>query len=149
MQKGQVSFDLILAVIVALIFIAGLQVVSGNLKEVNTRASVRNQEKLIAMDIYRIASSSRALQDGSFTVEYKTPKIIVPGKDLPEACTINLSAGTVSYDLEIGTTTETISVEIPDFYYNEMTTEGISFQDADGTQITEIECGEKLVITNE
>ena len=149
MQKGQVSFDLILAVMVALIFIAGLQVISHSLEAVNTRAAVRSQEKLIAMEIYKIASSSRALQDGSFTIEYKTRGIIVPGKEYLEQCTIDLGNNTkVSYDLEIDGTTETIQVDIPDFYYMEMTTnEGISFEDETGAEITSIACGEKLVIT--
>ncbi len=132
MQKGQVSFDFILAIIVALIFIGGMQLLNAEMQEMQKAAAVRNQEKLIALELYRIISTASALGDAdNLEIQYKTQKILVPEERTLQECSIDLSAGEISYNLD----GETIRVDIPEF------------NDAGLTRSDQIDCGDILEIS--
>ena len=133
MQKGQISFDFILAVIVALIFVGGMLLVNDQIVETQKAAAVRNQERAIAIQLHSIISSSTALSDADyFEVKYKIPKLLVPEEQELQECNIDLDSRTVEYTLQ--ESGETISVEIPEFA-------------AAGAMPGQINCGDVLTIT--
>lgn len=133
MRKGQVSFDFILAIIVALIFVAGIQVLSVEIQEMQRASAIRNQEKAIALQLYGIISTANALSDAdTLTVEYKTPKLLVPGESPLKSCEITLNANPkIVYD----PTGKNIEVPIAEF------------KDDHINIANSMKCGETLVIT--
>ncbi|MDP6671126.1 MAG: hypothetical protein QGI60_04905 [archaeon] len=135
MQKGQVSFDLILAIIVALIFIGSIQVVNQEMDVLQKYSAVKNQEKLMALQIYGVVSTAKTLSDAdNLTINFKTKKLLVPGAQVLEECLIDFVTNTISYTLD-----ETdVSVDIPDY------------GDTSGLILPtpQITCGEVITITN-
>jgi len=131
MRRGQISFDLILAIIIALVFIGGMQLINTQMQEMQKHSAVMGQEKIIALELHRLISVASTLSDADrLEISYGTRRIIVPEEALLQPCDISLSAGTVSYVLE----GQIISAEIPEFQST-----GISIPST-------LQCGEMLVI---
>ncbi len=133
MKRGQVSFDFILAVIVALVFISGLQLLNTEIQQTQKFAAVRNQEKAIALQVHGIISTAKILDEAGAIVdiEYETVKMLVPGEAILSGCTIDLQNKQVIYNLN-GTNVVT---NIPDF-------------DAGNLIIpNQVDCGDMLSIT--
>jgi hypothetical protein len=96
MQKGQVSFDLILAIIVALIFIGGIQLLNTQMQQMQKESAVKIQERAIALNLYRAIASAHALRDGYMEVNYKTERLIVPEESALQPCTIDLDSENIA-----------------------------------------------------
>jgi hypothetical protein len=134
MQRGQVSFDFILAIIVALIFIGGVQALGGQMEEMQSMAAVRNQEKIIALNVYRLVSTASALEDADrLDVSYGTGKLLVHGEKALQQCTIQLT--TTPPQINYALDGAIVSVEIPT-----PNTSGLNLPDAVG-------CGETITIS--
>jgi hypothetical protein len=134
MQKGQISFDLILAITVALIFIGGIQTLNQQMGGMQRHSAVKNQEKLIALQVHNVISTAKTLSDADdLTVSFKTKKLLVPGGQFLEECLIDLGTNKISYTLD----GVPVVVNIPDY--------------GDTTGLTlpagQIHCGELLTIT--
>lgn len=141
MQKGQVSFDFILAIIVALVFIGGIQVLNQQMKDVQRYSAVKNQERLMALQIHGVVSTAKTLSDAEYlTVTFQTKKLLVPGEQFLEECSIDFTNKTISYTLNEGMPDEEeILVDIPDYG----DTAGLSLPSAP------IRCGELITITQD
>tara|TARA_Y100000310_G_scaffold345396_1_gene464439 strand:- start:5367 stop:5780 length:414 start_codon:yes stop_codon:yes gene_type:complete len=100
MQKGQVSFDLILTVIIALIFIGGMQVLNSQMQDSQKVAAVRGQERLIGLHLFHFVANASSLSDADdLEINYTTRKIIVPEESLRQECTVNLENEKIDYNL--------------------------------------------------
>ena len=134
MQKGQISFDLILAITVALIFIGGIQALNQQMDGMQRHSAVKNQEKLIALQVHRLVSTAKTLSDADdLTVSFKTKKMLVPGEQSLGDCVIDFSTNEISYSLD----GVPVVVNIPD--YGDTT--GLTLPAAP------INCGELITIT--
>ncbi len=134
MNKGQISFDLILTIMVVLLFVAEVQLVTSQLQETQKNATVRNQEKAMALNIYSIMSTAKALDEDGAKVylEYKTDALIAPETSgVVQQCEIDLETGVITYTRD----GETIVSEILDFDAGNLTIIN-----------TTINCGEKIQV---
>ena len=132
MQKGQVSFDLILAIIVALIFVGGIHTLNNQMEGAQRHSAVKNQEKLMALQIHNVVSAAKTMSEtDGLIVTFQTKKLLVPGDQFLGECFIDLGANTISYPLDGAP----VVVDIPDY------------GDTSGFSIpASVVCGEALVI---
>ena len=119
MNKGQISFDLILTIMVVLLFVAEVQLVTSQLQETQKNATVRNQEKAMALNIYSILSTAKALEDGDDVyLKYETDALIAPETSgVVQQCKIDLDEGTITYTRD----GETVTSKIPNFDIGNLT----------------------------
>lgn len=151
MQKGQVSFDFILAIIVALIFIGGMQLLNVQMQQAQKESVVRIQEKAIALNLYRAIAISHALKDADgMEVNYKTGRLIVPEEGALQACAIDLDSQNIgppgggvgaSQATQMQITIEySVGGEIVDWQISNFHNSGL-YTPAD------LDCGETITIT--
>jgi hypothetical protein len=98
MRKGQLSLDLMLAVLMFLLFIQVFQSISSNFIESTQEIAVLRQEKSIALSLYEKINYFRALNfrvnfnDSDKLAQHETvfkiPFILVPGKKGKQDCSI-------------------------------------------------------------
>ena len=108
MQRGQLSIDLIFAIIVALMFI---QVVFGAgeaVQESNAITAVLMQEKRIATEIesFLIASKALDVPGASLSSSFRTGRILTPYTAGWQDCDITYYAGTGEILVEYTITTD-------------------------------------------
>ena len=116
MNRGQISFDFMIAIMAALIFVAALQGIAAAMQQSQSGISIRNQETAIAYSISELITNSAAFSDAdNFSVEYKIPYLRVFGKSEPQNCSISVSSGSiiVSYSGEEGVFTQSIDIAVP------------------------------------
>lgn len=91
-NKGQLSFDVFLAAIFAMLLVQQLNVISGQMNDTSQRISIASQEKTIANNLAAIISSTAALSDDatSFTVAYTVPKIFDANQLSARNCEITI-----------------------------------------------------------
>ncbi len=120
MAKGQISFDFMLAVVAALIFIGSLNVVSGQVTAMQSSASIRQQLHSIGLNLAAVLSSSAALDDagaGYANISYTIPKIAVLGETKLQGCDIEIEGSSLKlsyelFDVKTGAS-ETIQALVP------------------------------------
>ncbi|GEM_PF-3291760 len=105
---GQLSLDLCLTIIFAMLFVEQLSIIWAQTNSSATEISITMQEKEIANNLASIITSAAALSDGKFSIEYTTPKIMEYSEFSPNTCTITINDNdiTVSYEKTDGTVTE-------------------------------------------
>jgi hypothetical protein len=136
MKKGQVSFDIGLAIIALLIVIQGINGITLQMEDSTTEISIRAQEKQIALDLARVLSYKEAIEEkgtDNYSIEYVVPKIFVKDKGYPIEC-------------EIEVTADEISVIVNNTHYFEMI-EGKEIKttiERNGNAITTMKCGEQI-----
>jgi len=97
MHRGQISFDLIMAILFALVFFSAFSVLGTQIVELQKDTAIRLQLKQIALDSSQIISSAKSLENSdSFLLSYDIPKIIVPGESKYKKCSVSISGGTVT-----------------------------------------------------
>ncbi|MFH1256145.1 MAG: hypothetical protein V1494_02525 [Candidatus Diapherotrites archaeon] len=113
-RKGQLSFDLFFAVIVvaivAQVFTAYTLDIAGSQQVI----SIKSQEKQIAMDLKALLESTKALSDGTYSIEYTPEKIHAIGTKNRINCTIDIAGSpptiTVSAPEEFGGTSTAVEL---------------------------------------
>ena len=89
-MKGQISIDLILAIIITFVFAGAMQSVISGMNETQSKISVINHQKEIGNNIAEILAMGKSLEDGqSFLVKYSIPDVIVFG-DIETGCEIRI-----------------------------------------------------------
>lgn len=79
-MKGQISIDLIFAIIITFVFAGAMQAVISGMNETQSKISVINQQKEIGNNIAEILTTGKSLEDGqSFKINYLIPAVIVFG----------------------------------------------------------------------
>jgi beta-galactosidase/beta-glucuronidase len=85
MKKGQISLDLIMTLIIALIIIGASFTIINNIKETNEIVFLQNQLKKEANKYSNFINSTSILDDTNFRTEIKIDKIIFENtKIMPE-----------------------------------------------------------------
>ena len=93
MIKGQISFDLILVMIVAVVFVGSIALVVGVIGDNAKIDSIRSQERQIGNEIAEVLNSATVLKGGdSFSVSYDIPEIRTA--DPADSSNCNISIGT-------------------------------------------------------
>lgn len=86
MKKGQMSIDLLLAIVVAILFFTILNIHASNLEAQTQDAAIRNEMRTILFDVYAAAGTVKAY---GVAVDYTSPVIQV-GKDILP-CTLQIT----------------------------------------------------------
>ncbi|PIU21591.1 MAG: hypothetical protein COT15_01385 [Candidatus Diapherotrites archaeon CG08_land_8_20_14_0_20_34_12] len=93
-KKGQISLDLIIAIIITFIFAGAMQSIIAGMNETQKEIGVINQQKEIGNKISEILTTSKNLADGSFNVKYLIPNVIVLGNK-ESGCNIAITQGQI------------------------------------------------------
>ena len=76
MIKGQISLDLMLAIIIAIVFVGSIALVAGVMADNAKIDSIRSQERQIGNEIAEVLNSATVLTGGDFfSVNYVVPRI--------------------------------------------------------------------------
>ncbi len=101
-MKGQISFDFVIALSIALILLSTLMVFSDNFLMNQEKASIRAQEKQIAHEINQLLLYSSTLKNGtSYKIVHTVPKIFLSGPpgnsaETPIKCNIDINATNIT-----------------------------------------------------
>ena len=122
-SNGQISLDIIIAILFAMIFFNSLAVLSEETTKLQQETAIRMQLKQIAIEIPKAVLAAKALDEdpagtegnSGFLLNYEIPKITVPGNNTPEECTIAIDQTektvSVSVVIDSKTITESIGIE--------------------------------------
>ncbi|MBN2067504.1 MAG: hypothetical protein JW744_03480 [Candidatus Diapherotrites archaeon] len=105
MQKGQISLEFIIAIVVALVVFGSISVVATSMIEMQKASSVRQQLDSVGNGLAAIISTSAVLDDADTAlVSYSIPKIAVPGEKELQACNISIDneTGTITLSYSAG-----------------------------------------------
>ena len=136
MLKGQVSLDLMLAIIAAVVFFGALVTYFDGLSSNVQHASAQNELKAVLLDVYAATGSVKAY---GVSVEYTTPAL--KNSTLKE-CTIDVNAGAGG---QIVVSTASAGVESES--YENIDLSGVQVKNSAGAAITKFGCGETVTIT--
>lgn len=91
MEKGQVSFDILLTAIALIAFLGMIAVFTSFLESNGTAGSVRAQERQILLEVSGIVANSRILADSAngSKITFLVPKILVPEKKENTGCELS------------------------------------------------------------
>ncbi len=118
MQKGQLSFDFILALIMITILAQVIVGFSGQFRATQDIITIRAQEKQIALGLARIIDYKKTVDPGaSSQITYKIPEIYVGGTGALETipCTISVENTEITVtvdDSDYDKLAEPVSLEI-------------------------------------
>lgn len=79
LSRGQISFDLIITLLVALIVLQSSIAVLRNIEITQNEIQIRNQEVYIALEVNRAIEISKTLGPAPLSLTYQIPKISVLG----------------------------------------------------------------------
>jgi hypothetical protein len=92
MRRGQVSIDMLLAVITFLVILSLMQPVINNTAQLALDNAVLTQEKEIAAAIAEMIAVSKSLStvsaNGTAQLDFNVPMLYIPGKLMPMDCNI-------------------------------------------------------------
>ncbi len=127
--RAQLSVELLFTILFLFTTVNIIFAVSGSFTESQAEIHLRNQETKIANSLSKILVASKAFAGagGTYSIEYRIPKIYVLGNVAPVPCNITFSGGEITVTDEYGGQ----PVKIP---YN-------------GPNIGSKKCGEKKTIS--
>lgn len=99
MKKGQISFDLMFAVISIMLFAQSLNVLAGQMELNQNIISIRTQAKQTANGLAVFAQGMNSISndaDASISVSYKIPKIIISKEEELENCSVSIGDSTIA-----------------------------------------------------
>ncbi len=99
-QRGQLSFDLMFAILALLIVIQALNTMAQSISEISTLMSVKQQELQIAQQVADVVRRSEAFSDGTVQISYKIPKISVSGFSAPVGCDVRIELDSVTVSVD-------------------------------------------------
>ncbi|MFH1586384.1 MAG: hypothetical protein ABID38_00845 [Candidatus Diapherotrites archaeon] len=113
MQRGQVSIDLTLTILVAMLFVQGMAILMDDVTESQQAISIRSQGRAILNEVARIYTLNEELSQ-SFTagtgaeitstvdITYSVPKLILIGERRALDCEINYAGNklTMNFDFD-------------------------------------------------
>lgn len=94
-QKGQLSFDFMLALIAFFIFIASINVISSGISDSANEGGVRSSERVIGMEVAETISAASALKDGTMNVSLQVKGLEELGKE-GKTCSIQISDNSIT-----------------------------------------------------
>ena len=148
MIKGQVSLDLMLAMVIAIVFVGSIASVASVMADNAKIDSIRSQERQIGNELAAVLNSATVLTGGdSFSVNYDVPKIRTADpadNGLPVNCEIQIlpSEIEISYTDSKGVATIT---SVPFAIDDSQIDIAYTFQ---GTQVFLLQCDGGIVISN-
>jgi len=98
--RGQISLDLMMAVLVSIIVIGTLLVVVENVQASYEDMFIENQLKKIASESAAFVTSTNAMGDVRFTAELKVPK--VQHGETKQAPAVTIDGDTITVSISIG-----------------------------------------------
>lgn len=78
-KKGQLSFDLILAVLLAIILMQSTLIISDSITSSENSQNIMNQEFYIALNVLKTIELGKTMKETNEKIEYVIPKIKVFG----------------------------------------------------------------------
>ena len=143
-MKGQISFDFVMALIIALILIQTLMSFSGNFLANQEKTGIRMQEKQIGNEIHRVLLYAGTLKGSTnLKITHQVPKIFLSGP------TGNAAEAPIPCDITI-TETDINVVVTPAHYPNIPTGSNAIFQtitNTSGMTLPQTNCGKTITIT--
>ncbi|MDD5162822.1 MAG: hypothetical protein PHD95_01295 [Candidatus ainarchaeum sp.] len=138
-NRGQSSFDFLIAIVFAIIFFQAFSVISGQVIALQEETAIRAQTKEIALNTALIISASQALNErnADFEIAYQTPKVKTLG-DAPGECTITVTASEVQ--VKLGTDPPEKAALIQP--------SGIKINNNFTPAVLQLNCGETISITS-
>ena len=118
MRKGQVSLDLIIALLAFLVMVQVVLNSTGELEKSQEAISVQNQERAIAETVAgklsQIPTLSLETAEETAEITFQIPYLMMPGKPKQD-CEVTQSAGKikVNYSKNNTDTSDDIAVEVP------------------------------------
>ena len=158
MNRGQISFDLILIMIVAVIFVGSIALVVGVIADNAKIDSIRSQERQIGNEIAEVLNSSTILigdpanPESDFKITYKIPEIRTANPADPKNCEIQITPDEIQIThtdskLTITQTIVPFAMDMATLLYignNSSYTHGPNHDQFGGI----IQCGDTVVISN-
>ncbi len=110
-MKGQMSFDLIFALLFAMILISSITMITQNISEQQHDNTIKTQLKKISLEVARIILLTKTIEQyDDYEIQYYIPKIIEPGKRTPLDCEIKINQTQVT--VTSGTINETTPIKL-------------------------------------
>jgi hypothetical protein len=88
-SKGQLSIDFMLTIIAVLIFVQLFLTFSNTYLESATELNIRQQEKLIILQLAAIINETETINDAKVTIDYRIPWIYEGAKPAGQDCNIS------------------------------------------------------------
>ncbi len=116
MQRGQISIDLTLTILVAMLFLQGMAILMTDIAESQQNISIRSQGRAILNEVARLYTLNEELSD--LEIGYTVPKIRGIGERRPFDCEINYADPQLTLDIDLdgdgayGVTPEELAVAV-------------------------------------
>lgn len=139
MKKGQVSFDIILALTMILMLAQILTNLSEDILSNQHKITIKSQQKQIALNLEKAINYNKILDRGAdSSFEYEIPLIYVSGYKEPVGCTIDIADDSITVTVD--------STYYPALAAGEEIKTIISTANNAGTD--SFNCGDSVVFTN-
>ncbi len=147
-MRGQISFDIIFAIIIAFIAVSSIVIVNGEITKMQTQASVRQQLDGIGTGLASVISASEILNDASSAaILIPVPKLMVVGERRTQACDITIAGGQITLEYDIIDIETGLAVD-PLTGRSTVVTVQKDFKVPAGMTVpASVKCGETLAIT--
>ncbi|HLC92210.1 MAG TPA: hypothetical protein VJH23_00720 [archaeon] len=140
MRKGQTSVDIIMAILVALVFFAVLNIYNDDLSSQVSEISMKNGMKSILLDVYSATASAKAY---GISIDYTSPRLKVGQSQKPLDCAISFRDDGGSNDDSIYITSGGKEEKYNKITLDDITIDGDSI--LNNSPVTR-PCGEKFTI---
>ena len=130
MTRGQLSLDLLLALVVALIFFSLFNIYTNNLEQQVDESKLKQDMKTILYDVYATIGMAKTYE---VQINYTSPRLLLSQNSPSINCTVNVDIS------DSGSITVTVTG-----------TETVSFADINlmgVTMVDEFSCGQTITIT--
>ncbi|MBU0636110.1 hypothetical protein KKE06_03730 [Candidatus Micrarchaeota archaeon] len=138
-QKGQVSLEIVILIIVILTAFSALTLMAENSKESQEILALQNQAKVIAHNVAHSITALAILSNtASTSIEIPTPSLMIVNPTYGETCTISLASGNVIVEIDRDGGGTDITIERAVFLP--------SSWGSWSNNISGLECGETIII---
>lgn len=98
MNRGQISFDFMLAVLFLMVLVQTMQPLSESVWQSYGRVATKSQEREIARDLAAVAAEG--MRYAGTSVSYKIPYLNVAGQRGPVGCAISISGSSITVTVD-------------------------------------------------
>ena len=106
MNRGQLSLDLLLALVVALIFFSIFNIYTNNLEQQVGESKVKQDAKTILYDVYATIGSVKTYE---VQVNYTSPRLLLSQNDITLNCIVVIDQANGSITVTAGKETEELT----------------------------------------
>ncbi|MFA4907199.1 MAG: hypothetical protein WC602_02930 [archaeon] len=114
-QGGQISFDLIITILIALIVLQSTITVAKNMESAQNAIGIRDQAMYIALNVNQVIELSKTLRESGSQLSYPVPFITVfgSGGKMDLSATVSVSPGKIAVSATEPTSGKMVTKSIP------------------------------------